>query len=582
MVKQRKQSMLEGGLILTVALLIIKLLGWFYQIQLVRIIGEEGNGYYSTAYAIFGIVYALTVTGFPVALSKIVSEYASEGRYKDVQRAEKVSNRLFLAIGIFGVAFLAIIAPLYSRMPSIDDELLKWSIWSFTPAILFCCLMSVQRGYNQGLRNMTPTAISQVVETVVKVAVGLVSVYIVHSRLLAEYETAGTVMGIVLDKSGADTMIIAMSSAAAMLGVTASAIASWAFLAVRRWWCGSGILKAQINDSPEPYAGRVTMKRLLWLAIPISLSAATANLSGLIDNSMALGILSRLFETSRETVFASYNGLLELTEKTIDQLPMYLYGTYSMHNKIITLIPAITGSFGMSALPLVSSCWTRRDMQKTKKSIDASLRITMLIAAPAGIGIAILAEPITWLVYESRPVGAAIGIPMLRIMGIMAIFIALMGIVNAMLQAIGRTDVPIKLMVIGLLIKSVVNYFLMSIPSINIKGMPVGNLLLYLFICVMGLVILSKSTDIKIDIKGTMIKPLLAGLITGIAALGIYTGLFYLLERAKWSVLIAIVFAVVVYVILIGLFHMIERDDVLSLPGGKKLVPVLEKLRILR
>lgn len=580
--EQHKQSILEGGLILTVALIVIKLLGWFYQIQLANIFGGEGNGYYTVAYNLYSVVYALAVTGFPVALSKIVSEYATQGRYKDIQRAEKVSGRLFFVVGLLGTAFIVAFAPLYVRMPNIDDEYLIWAIWAFAPAILFCCLMSVQRGYNQGLSNMTPTAVSQVVETICKVAVGLLGAYIARGYFLGEYNAVGTVMGQTLPQDQAASFVTALTAAGAMLGVTASAVGSWLFLRVRRWWKGSGLRKAQINDSPEPYESKVILKRILWMAIPISLSAATASLSGIIDNSMVLGILRNLLETARETVFASHGGLLEQTGKTLEQLPLFIYGTYSMHNKIITLVPTITGSFGMSALPLVSSNWASRNTLETKKNIDASIRITMLIAAPAGMGIAFLAEPISWVVYGTNPIEAAVGVPMLKVMGIVAIFLALMGIVNAMLQAVGRTDIPLKLLVIGLGIKAAANYLLISVPSINIKGVPYGNLLCYMFISLVGVLVLSRSTGLKLDIKGALFKPLLAGFLTGLVAWGVYELMFMLVRHAPLCTLVAIAVAVIAYLILIGLFRLLEREDVLSLPGGGKLVAILEKLRVLR
>lgn len=582
--QKHKQGILEGGMILTVALLVIKLLGWAYQILLTRVIGVTGYGYYSFANNFYGVVYAIAVTGFPIAMSKVVSEYATQGRYKDIQHTEKVANRLYLVIGIAGTLFVLLFAPVYARV-FLNNSDLVWAMWVLAPSILFCCLMSVPRGYNQGMSNMTPTAVSQVIEVLVKVAVGLLGATLVYRYFTSEYERLGTVMGKAVAQSDAGALTLALGAAGAMIGVTASAVASWGFLAVRRWWRGDGLRKAQINDSPEPHSNRQTLKAILVVAVPISLSAAVANLSGIIDNSMVSTILPRLLSEAKDAVFASHNGLLEQAlevETTFEELPAYMFGASSMHSKLVTLITALTGSFGMSALPLVSSSWTQHDTLATKKNIDASMRITMLIAAPAGISITVLAEPISWLVFKSNPIGAALGIPMLRVMGIVAILMALMGIINAMLQAVGRADVPIKLLVIGLVIKTVSNYLLVSAPSINIKGLPVGNLLCYLFICVFGLWILSRSTALKIDFKGTLSKPILAGSLTAAFAWLVYEGAYFLLDNSSWSSVIAILCAVAFYVVLIGVFKMIERDDVLSLPGGEKLAATLEKLKVLR
>ncbi len=572
---------MQGGLILTVALMVIKLLGWLYQVQLLNILGGTGNGYIAAANRLFGPVYAITVTGFPIALSKLVSEFGVQGRYKDVLRTERVAKKLFLMIGIGGTVFLAALAPLYANMPSIGRPNLIWLIWACAPAVLFCCLMSVYRGYNQGMHNMTPTAVSQVVEVLFKVGVGIGASMLILKILTNIYASTGLVMGKPYGAEEAETVIVALAAAGAMLGISASAFFGWLYLIVRRWMRGSGVLKAQVLASPEPYKERQIAKKILTIAIPISLSAAAAALGGLIDNNIVIGTLRNLLENNREAVFASFGGLLEKADESLNNMPMFIYGAFEGHNKIATLISTITGSFGMSALPLVSAAWGERNALKVKKNIDASLRITMLLAAPMGFGIAFLAEPIGWFVYSGRPVEAAFGGYLLQGLGIYGMLLALMNILTAMLQAVGRTNVPMKLTLMGLVIKVITDLIFVRIPSVNIRGVVYSNLCCYGFICIMSLIILVRSANIRLNWASTLIKPLIAGFTTGLAGYLLYE-LLYRVFYSKYSTIMAIVGAVIIYVLMLGILRALEREDFETLPGGKKVIKVLEKIKLIR
>jgi len=581
---QKKQSIIEGGLILTLALIVIKLLGWFYRVQLIAIIDENGNSYYTTAYNLYILVYSVTVMGFPVAVSKIISGYIAEGRYLDVKKVISISTRFFALVGVVGTAIIFVIAGPYTST-IVDRPLAFWGVIAVAPSIFFCCVMSVYRGYNQGFSNMTPTAVSQVIEVLIKVVCGLAGAAIVRNILTNEYNLSGTVAGVVIsDAKEMYVQILALSAAGAMLGITLSTIAAYLYLVARHRIKGDGITKLQLSESPAPHNNKAILKRIIWIALPIALSAATAAFAALIDDITISHNLRSLFENHMDTVLASHGGLLKNAVETIpfDELSSYLYGIYAMELVICNLITTITGSFGMSALPLVSSSWTAGDQTETRKNINTSLRITMLIAAPAGFGIAFLAQPISSFVYSGKPTGALIGAPMLQLLGFAGIIIALVGIVNALLQGVGKPWVALWLMTIGLVIKCVSNYIVIAIPEYNIKAAPVGNILCYSFIAIAGLIILRRYTKLKIDLIGTIAKPMFAGLITGVFARLGYNIIYKYLASNTVSTMGAIILAVVIYVIFLGILKAIERDDILSMPGGKKVAKILEKLHIIR
>lgn len=578
----KKQDLVQGGIILTFAVVIVKVVGAIYKIPLIALIGEDGFGFYSKAYSIYGVIYAIAVTGFPVAVSKIVAGYAAEGRYRDVKQMIRVANRAFLVLGIVSSALLFLLArpcaDVYLKSPQT-----YYAILAVAPSLLFSCLMSTYRGYNQGMQNMTPTAVSQVVEVLFKAGCGFLFAYLAQKYFTAEYLAAGTVLGQPLEHDPAYTMIAALGAAGSILGVSVSTFAGWLYLVIRRAFRGDGVRQLDLIESPKPYPARYQLKQLWIFVLPIALSAATTTITGLIDTASLQDRLTLVARTAPDILYASHNGVLELAKKSIEDIPNYLYGVYSMGITIFNLVPSLTGSFGMSALPHVTAAWTTGDRAATKKYIESTLRMIMLIAAPCGFGIAFFAGPVAHLLFSSRPVGAELVVPMLSLLGIASIFVAVASPLASLLQAVGKIRVPVVLMVIGGAIKLACNYFLVAIPELNIKAAPMGNLLCYLFICVAGIFILCRVTKLRLDFWGIFGKPLLSGALTGAAAMLVFNLLTkYELVSTKLATVIGICAAALVYLLALAALHALAKEDLLGLPGGKKIAKLLEKMHVVR
>lgn len=583
MSKPKKQSIVEGGVILTLAVVVVKLVGAVYKIPTFGLIGEDGVGFYNTAYNLYLTIYSLAVTGFPVAVSKIVASLAAEGRYRDVRKLVKVTRWAFGILGVVSSLALALLARPYAQM--VDNPRAYYCVLMVAPSLLFSCLMSVQRGYNQGMQNMAPTAISQVIEVLFKAGVGYGLAYLTKARLSAEFAASGTVFGEACATAGAaDVAIAALTSAAVIVGVSVSTFAGWAYLAIRKAFKGDGIYAAQIVHSPRARSAKYLLKQIGIFVLPIALSSVTVTITGLIDNMSVLNRLGVVTETGLGALYASHGGWLEQAEKAVEDIPNYLYGVYGTAISIFNLVPSLTGSFGMSALPHVTSAWQLKNRKAVKLGVESTLRLTALIAAPAGFGISFLASPIAQLLYGARmPVGSHIAGSVLTTLGIAAIFVAVVSPLNALLQAIGRIDVPVKLMALGGAIKLASNYFLVAIPSLNIKAAPAGNLLCYMTIFILSLIILQKEIRVKLDLAGTLIKPMFAGLMCGAFALLAYKAATYLLPSINEKIItvFAIGVGALVYLVALGVTKALAREDVRSFPAGAKLEKLLEKLRLL-
>lgn len=567
---KNKQGLIEGGLILSLALVIIKILGFVLKYLTNAIIGDMGYGFYTQAFSIYNVVYSISVTGFPVAISRIVSSYASQGRYQDVRRVMKVSTWLFGIIGLAGTCVQVALAFL------ISNSVLFWSIIASAPAVFFCCIMSGYRGYNQGLNNMKPTAVSQVIEVMAKFAASLIFALLAMLFTGAEFVATDGIFGWAL--KGGNAII---GAAGAMLGITVSELAAYLYLRFRHWRRGDTLTKAQMNASPAPMPERAISKKILMIAIPITISAVTFSLAGLIDTLTIKYNLSQIVNSSNLSILLnSHQGYLQ--NIPLESIPATLFGVYGYVGSMSTLISSFTATFGVSALPLISALWVQKNMPELKKNINMALRIVAIIAAPMGFGCVFLAGPISRFISPANSLTGDIGAPILMLLGISGIFVALQTSISAVLQGIGKQWTAVALTAGGLVLKTVSNYILVGIPQYNIKAAPVGNILCFGFIVVAGLIAIMIYTKQKINIWRALIKPLIAGAATGVFALLVYNLLSMVISSQGVRTLGAIGAAVIIYVIMLGVLKILEREDILSLSKGEKLANALEKLHIIR
>lgn len=575
----KKQSITEGALVLTVSLVIVKLVGLLYKFPLIELLAGGGWGYYQSSYNIYSAVYAVAVVGFPVAVSRLVAGYAATGRYRDVENLRKESLKLFAIIGLIGSACLMLAArPLTSQFMQNPKAFL--CVLSVAPSIFFSCVMSSYRGYYQGLSNMYPTAMSDVVEVIFKAVFGYGAAYVLSYIMRTEYAAYGTVLGKTETAASASAAILAVAAAGAISSVTISTAAAFFSLMIYYRRKGGMVTQEQIDSSPEAEHLSVLRKQILRFGFPLALSAITLRVTSLIDNVTVIRSLNTVIENDLPALLASHNGLLEKSGVDFVDMANYLYEVYGYGIPLFDLIPTITANFGTSALPHITTDLNRGDTAKVKEHIETMMGITMLIAAPAGLGIAFMAEPLLQLLYPSLSIGTKLASPMLSVLGVAAIAVCMTSFVNMMFQALGKIDLPVKLMAVGCVLKILVNYVLVSIPSLNIKAAAMGNLICYSSICVIGLIIISRQTGIRIDIVKTIVKPLFAGIVTGVVARFSYTGLEKLIP-GRIATLLACAVAALVYIVMVLLFKLINKEELLTLPGGSRIVALLEKIHAL-
>ena len=579
-IQHRGQNFFRGAMILTASALLVKLVGALYKIPLQNLIGGLGMSYFNTAYMLFNLLYAVSVAGLPVAVARMVAESSSQGRYKDVRRILSISRQAFLLTGVVGTAVMAALSWVFSWSVNNQDAWL--CVVSLSPAVFFCCVLSSYRGYYEGLRNMFPTALSQLVEAIVKLAAGLTLSYLITKAGAVQYRETGAVFGrVVSSMEEAMTTVLPYAAAGAILGVTLSTAASALFLFLRHRIAGDGITRQDLLLSPAP-SERPELKKQLWkIALPVCIGALVLNITSLIDLMSIMNRLNVAVNNGSETIWKMYEGLLPYGMSN-ENLPRYLYGVYSaIPLTLFHLIPAITSTFAVSALPNVTIAWTQRDRKGLKRRIDSVLRLTSLVVMPAAWGLILLAGPILSLLLVAQPAEAQLGAPLLRVLGAGVFLIGFSMPLSSILQAMGRSALPARYTVMGAVVKLVVNFTLVAVPSINIQAAPYGTLACYLLIFLLNYWSVTKNAHIRVDIIGVFLKPLFAGAICGGTARLFYQILLHPMGSSLATIL-GICLGAVIYGIVLLLIRAVRKEDLIVLPFGEKIAKILAKFRLIR
>lgn len=569
-------------MVLGSSMIIVKLMGMIYKILLSNQYGGVGTGLFNSAYALYNPLFMLSTAGFPIAISRMVSESITKKRYKDVKQIHRVSVPIFVIAGCLCFLVMVLGGFLYVKIIHADNAI--FAVLCLSPTIFFGCLMSIYRGYFEGMRNMVPTAISEIIEATCKLFLGFTASFLVTKYGMSRYEATGYVFGTkCANMTEAETVIIPIAIGAAITGISLGSLFGFLFLFIRYKRGGDGITREEILHSPPPQKPSRTLRIMVRTAIPIGLGSIIMSLADMVDSTLVNIRINNIMQNDPESLLNVYGSLIPDYVYETGSTHTFLYGCYGIALTLMMLVTAVTQVFGTTALPSVTAAWTSGNKEQLKKSMETVMRVTTLVTIPSGIGMSVLAEPLLSLIYHGSSVAdeVEIGSRVLTIMGISVIFIATSTPLCSMLQAIGRMDVPLKLFAAGMLIKIVVNYVLVGIPAINIQGANIGSIVCYGFVTVAALFVLCRETGIVPDFVSIFVKPLIAGIICGAAA---YFSeiLFDFVFRQRIATILAVAAAVIVYVIALLMLKAIKREDILQMPKGNKIVKLLEKRRLIR
>ena len=546
--QSKKQSFLGGAAILAAAVAIVKIIGAFYKLPLNNILGSQGKTYFNTAYYIYNVLLTISTAGLPLAISKLTSEAHAQGRENQKRKIFRSAIWLFFGLGLVGSLFMFFRAAFLAEF--LENGLAAPAVQALAPAVFCVCLLACMRGYTQGQGNMAPTAISQVLEALCKLGVGLpLAWYIVRKLQTPE-------MQVMLEELGSDGM--EYSAAGAIFGVTVGTILSMLFLVV---YLATHRNRTQSADVPS--SSGLLMKQILAIGIPITLSNSAMSIINLIDTKIVMGQLQNALLLSEEEAAV-------------------LNGQYGMAMDMPNMVASFVYPVTMSLIPFAAAALARKDNRGANRIISSAFRLIALLALPAGIGLSVLSTPIEILVLPSQYEDALAAGPHLQILGFALIFICIMILTNAILQTYGKERIPIFTVIAGGVTKIVMNYILVGNPDINIHGAPISTLCCYAVIVVLNLFFVWKYSPEKPHYISLFAKPVLASALMGGSAWAVY-GFVYRALSGGHSVyganaigtLCGIGAGVVVYGILVIALRILRAEDVRSIPHGAKLIKLL-------
>lgn len=585
MAGRKKQSLLNGALVLVLATAFVEIIGVLYKIPLTELIGTMGRGYTGTAFNIYIPVYNIAMAGLPVAISKLVAQSVAEGHFNNVKKIFRIAFWLFFGAGAIGTVVLLILAYPYAKSMQAIESLP--SIFMIAPAVFVCCVMATYRGYYSGLRNQNPSAISQMFEVVGKLAFGLGLAYVVQRYGMSCFEQGLPVYGVECATEAEAVMALTpYAAAASIFGVTMGAVCSLLFLVIRHKIVGDKITPEELASSPKADTGKNIAKLMFAIAVPVVVSTLVMNITNLIDSWAIQYRLQYAIDSDLSVISDMYREALSIAAKMDNvQLKSYLYGAYEIALDFRNLVPTITTTLGMSAIPVLAEAWTLKNKLMIRSSIESVMRIAMLISLPAGIGMAILSRDLLNIMYGMSD-SISISATVMALYGCFTFIMAAAQPLINMLQAIGRADIPMKSVSIAAVVKVIVNFILIGIPGINIMGAIIGTFCFYLITVSVNINALIKETGVRLNYKSVFFKPLFCALMCGLAAWAT-TGLckhfipaFEYGSRVSnntLSAIIGIVAAVIIYVLALLFTKTIVREDVKMLPKGEKICKILEK-----
>lgn len=526
---QKKQNFLQGTALLAMATAIVKIIGALYKIPLNAIIGAEGFGYFNTAYEIYNILLMISTAGLPVAMSRMISQASSLEHYNQVRQIYNTAKGIFLTLGITG----SLLMTLFCRQLAVfQNQPNAWAAIGFLgPCVLLICVMSTFRGYFQGQGNMLPTSISQVLEAVTKLIVGM------FAALLLLRMTAS----------------IPLAAGGAILGVTVSCVVSCVYL-FSRFRKSYRNLPASA-EVPESFG--TTALDLLKIAVPITIGSAGLQVITALSSKIYMG---RLLSSG-------------VTQQSADIMRGIHVMTQTIYNMPCAFITPIT----VSIIPAITAQITLKKRQEAKRIEESAIRITGLVAMPCSVGLAVLARPITALLGGYTAERLDLATQLMTVLGCTIVFNAVTLVTTAIMQAHGKVTRPVVNMFIGGFLKLAVVYILTGNPAIGIVGTPIGTMLSYVVICILNLYSIHTMVSNPPALVRNLVRPFLAAAIMGVFTWLTWRGIVLAGITSRLILCVPpIAVGGLVYLFLAVKIKVITREDCLLLPKGEKIARMLK------
>ncbi len=522
--EKKKVSFVQGAAILGIAGLIVKVIGAAFRIPLANTIGLIGTSYYDTAYPYYSWLLVISSSGLPTAISKMVSERVTLGDYRGAHRVFTTAMQILCCIGLLTSILMFFGSDYIARLHMLPEA--AYCFKALAPALFFVALMCAYRGYMQGMQQMVPTAISQVVEQVGKLAVGLTLAFMLLDAG-PEYAAMG-----------------------ALIGVTVSELLALIYVMLsyrRRWPKIRARLERSVRREAEPVAAR-----LIAIALPITIGASISPLASVVDSALIIRILLKL-GYAKETAQTAFS-LMRTNVATLTNMPGVL-----------------TMALAMSLVPAISAFSAKRDHAGIQDTARLGLKLALIIGLPCAVGLFVLASPILAMLYPNLTEGElTLAVDLMHTSSIGVIFLSLVQSMTGVIQGMGKPNVPVFNLFIGFVLKVASLLALMNIPQINIQGAAVSTVVCYAFAGIADTIYVIRRAKLRLGLVDVLLKPVLSSGVMGFVVFMIYS-FMQEMEHQALPTLAAVAVGVFAYGVMAIYFRFFTREELAYIPGGQRI-----------
>ena len=560
----KKQGFLKGSAILLISTVITKALGLVYRIPLTRLLGGTGMGYFAAAFSVFTPILAVFAAGIPSTLARAAAENYALERFGNLRRTKRVAAAMFCGVSLAASVLVAIAAvPLSKALSGSAGS--GVTVMCIAPSLFFCTVISVYRGYYEGLHNMYPTAVSEIIETVFRLVLGLGFAYAVHSYCMTGFAKTGRCFGVVCENAAqAHQTSLVYVAAAAILGTSLSSGIACVYMLIRSRLRGDGITPQMLGkDSVAEPSGRIA-KHLLASCMPIAFTALITTFSGMIDMLAVAPCVSAAMKSCPQA-FEKYLG----GSVSAEMLPNFVYGSFEgLAAAVAGLVPTLTAMLGKSTLPSAAESFAKGDVAAVGASVNKMLTLSAFIAFPSGIGISVFSEDILHLLFGGRTQEIAVAAPCLRVLGAAVVLMSLSLPCFTLLQALGRSRTAVTVMLLGGAVKLCADLVFITTPATSVIGAALADVLSEGFICVCAVRATCRLAKTHIDWKNVFFKPVYCGAMSIGTAFLLRSFLLsqqFFAAAGRTVTAFCIVFSVIMYLIMTLVLCEMPKNVVMSL-----------------
>lgn len=509
--EKSKNKLIGGALILTLSGIIVKLLGFIYKIPLSYILSDEGMSYFNSAYTVYTFFYIVCTAGVPKAISILVSEAEGEGKRSEVKKIYSTALYFFVIFGVVLTVSFFFSAPLLTKI--IGNNKALFTMLSIAPSIMFVSASGVVRGYYNGMLNLMPIAVSEVISGVLKLALGLV------------FALIGSALNL-------DLWII---SALTMLGTTLGSFFSFLYLVL--------IKKTEISGNNTKQKTKSlsisVLIRIIKIAIPLTLASAVASVGGLIDLTIIMRglLISGLSELQAGILYGNYTTLV---------VPLL--------NLIVTVIAPICTVF----LPIVSKL--KKAPLLLSKNLSEAIKMIIFISVP--VSVLFFSNPYRILSLLFEDSSATLAAPLLFLLSPGIFFMCFLTLINTVLEGMGNTKIPLISLVFGVIVKFIVSFVLIKNINFGIIGAPIGTTISYIVSFLISSIYLSYFMKIKINFLIPFISVLFSSVLATV--LSEFAVSIFVTSEAINTVLYFVIW-LVIYLVLLIIIKFFDFKNILFL-----------------